>query len=197
MARHGAARGQALSHDCQQARAACHLDLHRIWRLSAGDVPVVLASAPGDDTGTMRTGRLQMPVHINGRRRHEFPDVALLDAIPPCRGRTMTRLKSGELHRVFPSALPNGSHKTRRPPHVFCMFDTVFHEADETFYIMDCLAWNGVHLCSSSVGCRSAWARVQFAHSAAAAVRVPAADVHLLASWQRRGDLAFRVCCCE
>jgi snurportin-1 len=82
----------------------------------------------------------------------------------------MSRLKSGAVHHIFPSALPNGSSKTRRPPHIFCMFDTVFHEADETYYIVDVLAWNGVHLCDSSLDCRSAWARCQFSHSDAAQV---------------------------
>ena len=83
----------------------------------------------------------------------------------------MTRLKSGALQHVFPSALPNGSNKTRRPGHVFCMFDTVFHEADQTYYILDFLAWNGVHLCSSSLDCRQKWASCQFMHSVAAQVR--------------------------
>jgi hypothetical protein len=82
----------------------------------------------------------------------------------------MTRMKSGELHRIFPSALPNGSHKTRRPGHIFCIFDTVFHEADETFYILDFLTWNGVHLCKSSLDCRSRWAQSQFTYSDAAKV---------------------------
>lgn len=84
----------------------------------------------------------------------------------------MARLKSGELQRVFPSALPNGSNKTRRPPHVFCMFDAIFHEPDQTYYLVDYMAWNGVHLCSSSLDCRAHWARCQFEHSSAAAVRI-------------------------
>ena len=92
-------------------------------------------------------------------------------ALPPCRGRTVSRLKSGAVMHIFPSALPNGSMKTRRPSHVFCMFDAVFHEPDSTYYLVDVLAWNGVHLCSTSLDCRSNWASTQFQHSAAAQVR--------------------------
>jgi hypothetical protein len=99
-------------------------------------------------------------------------------AIPrrfPCRGRTITRLKSGSILHNFPSALPNGSNKTRRAAHVFCILDTVYHEPDDTYYITDVLAWNGVHLCNSSLECRHAWTRCQFLHS-------PASQVCLLES---------------
>lgn len=42
------------------------------------------------------------------------------------------------------------------------MFDAVFHEPDSTYYIVDVLAWNGVHLCASDVDCRMPWAQGHF-----------------------------------
>jgi snurportin-1 len=86
-----------------------------------------------------------------------------------CRGRTVSRLESGKVYHVFPSALPNGSNKTKKPPNIFCMFDAVFHEAEQAYYILDVLAWNGIHLCGSDLDARMNWTRSHFQRSPASA----------------------------
>ena len=90
-----------------------------------------------------------------------------------CRGKTISQLESGQVLHVFPSALPNGSQKTRRPASVFCMFDTVFNEAEEAYYIVDVLAWNGVHLCGADIDFRMKWTRNNFQGCPAAAPPSP------------------------
>lgn len=78
-------------------------------------------------------------------------------------------MQSGRVLHVFPSALPNGSAKSKKQSSaVFSIFDSVFHEADHTYYIVDVLAWNGVHLCASDVDFRMPWARGHFEASPAA-----------------------------
>jgi snurportin-1 len=85
------------------------------------------------------------------------------------RGNTISRLESGKVLHVFPSALPNGSQKTRKAPSVFCIFDAVFSEAEEAYYITDVLAWNGVQLCGADIDSRMTWTRSHFE-------RCPASD---------------------
>lgn len=84
------------------------------------------------------------------------------------RGRTVARQKSGTVLATFPSALPNGSKKTRRARTSFCMLDAVYHEPDATFYVIDALAWNGVHLAGTSMDCRTMWVQANLEHSPAA-----------------------------
>lgn len=75
------------------------------------------------------------------------------------RGSTIARGKSGRLIKRFISALPGGSKKTRHGNDEanFCILDCVFHEGDETFYVLDCLAWNGVSLYDCACEMRLAW----------------------------------------
>jgi hypothetical protein len=91
-----------------------------------------------------------------------------------CRGKTISRLESGKVLHVFPSALPNGSQKTKKAPSVFCLFDAVFSEAEEAYYITDVLAWNGVHLCGADIDSRMTWTRSHFQRCPAAAPPSPA-----------------------
>lgn len=99
----------------------------------------------------------------------------------------MSRTNSGKVLHVFPSALPNGSAKSRKQSSaVFSIFDAVFHEPDSTYYIVDVLAWNGVHLCTSDVDCRMPWARSQFEAMPAAGepfpghrFRIRMCDIHV------------------
>ncbi|EEH56954.1 mRNA_cap_enzyme [Micromonas pusilla CCMP1545] len=75
------------------------------------------------------------------------------------RGGVVSRLRSGRpLHR-FKSALPGGSDATRHGPDAFCILDCVFHERDQTYYVLDCLAWNSVSLYDCAAEMRVAWVR--------------------------------------
>eukprot|EP00892_Ulva_mutabilis_P003393 jgi/Ulvmu1/1425/UM011_0154.1 len=90
------------------------------------------------------------------------------------RGRTVTRTNNGQVLHIFPSALPNGSANSRKQNRAaFSIFDAVFHEPDSTYYVVDVLAWNGVHLCASDVDCRMPWARSHFDSMEAASEPFP------------------------
>lgn len=91
-----------------------------------------------------------------------------------CRGKTISRLDNGKVLHVFPSTLPNGSQKTRKAPSVFCIFDAVFSAAQDAYYIMDVLAWNGVHLCGADIDFRMKWTKSHFQRSPASGPPAPA-----------------------
>ena len=73
------------------------------------------------------------------------------------RGQTVSRVKTGRVLHVFPSALPGGSKITRHGEGAFCILDCVFHEADGVYYAMDCLAWNGMSLYDCTAEMRLSW----------------------------------------
>lgn len=76
----------------------------------------------------------------------------------------MSRLKSGIVLHSFQSVLPNGSRTRRRPSTVFSVLDAVFHAPDATYYVLDVLAWNGIHLTGASTDCRINWMRSHLLH---------------------------------
>lgn len=55
-------------------------------------------------------------------------------------GTTISRTKESNVLHTFDSKLPGGSSKMDGPT----ILDCIYHENDETYYVMDLLCWNGV-----------------------------------------------------
>lgn len=72
------------------------------------------------------------------------------------RGTTTSRGKTGRVLHRFQSALPGGSSSTRHGD-AFCILDCVFHRRDQTYYAMDCLAWNGMSMYDCAAEMRLSW----------------------------------------
>ena len=73
------------------------------------------------------------------------------------RGSTLTRLQHGAVLHRFASALPGGSPATRCGADGYTIVDCVYHEHNNTYYVLDLLCWAGHALCervslSESVG---------------------------------------------
>lgn len=75
------------------------------------------------------------------------------------RGCTVSRLKNGRVLHRFPSALPGGSQRTKhgKAEDSFCILDCVFHQEDGVYYVMDCMAWNGMSLYDCTAEMRLSW----------------------------------------
>ncbi|GAQ80912.1 m3G-cap-specific nuclear import receptor [Klebsormidium nitens] len=69
-------------------------------------------------------------------------------------GSTVSRLKNGRILHTFPSFLPNGARVKgiAQACHVYCILDCIFHEPDQTYYVIDMMCWKGYPLydCASS-----------------------------------------------
>ncbi|KAL1556417.1 snurportin-1-like [Salvia divinorum] len=63
-------------------------------------------------------------------------------------GVTVSRLRNGGLLHRFPSALPNGarSNNSNRSGQSYCILDCIFHEADQTYYVIDMVCWAGMSM---------------------------------------------------
>ena len=59
----------------------------------------------------------------------------------------------------FPSALPGGSQRTKhgKAEDSFCILDCVFHQEDGVYYVMDCMAWNGMSMYDCTAEMRLSW----------------------------------------
>ena len=60
--------------------------------------------------------------------------------------KTISRLRSGSVHKIFPSALPGGSSKTSSGSGSFSILDCVYYEPQQTFYVMDMMCWKVRHV---------------------------------------------------
>lgn len=56
---------------------------------------------------------------------------------------TLAKAANGELLHKFPSFLPNGSHASFDTKKSYCIFDCIFSQNDNTFYILDMMCWKG------------------------------------------------------
>lgn len=56
------------------------------------------------------------------------------------KGRTISRLQHGEILHKFPSALPNGSSDSGFAQE-YSILDAIFHEEDQTYYVLDVMCW--------------------------------------------------------
>ncbi|PNT69962.1 hypothetical protein BRADI_2g03710v3 [Brachypodium distachyon] len=67
-------------------------------------------------------------------------------------------LRNGTVLHRFPSALPNGSKRgISGPASSYSILDCIFHEPDETYYIVDMICWRGYSLYDCTAEFRFFW----------------------------------------
>ncbi|KAJ9140167.1 hypothetical protein P3X46_030847 [Hevea brasiliensis] len=74
-------------------------------------------------------------------------------------GTTVSRQRNGSILHRFPSALPNGA-KTRDvsgPSQSYSILDCIFHEPDQTYYVIDMVCWRGYSLYDCTAEFRFFW----------------------------------------
>ncbi|KAK8486406.1 hypothetical protein V6N12_030492, partial [Hibiscus sabdariffa] len=74
-------------------------------------------------------------------------------------GTTVSRQRNGSILHHFPLALPAGS-KTRDgsgSAQSYCILDCIFHESDQTYYVIDMVCWNGYSLYDCTAEFRFYW----------------------------------------
>lgn len=73
-------------------------------------------------------------------------------------GTTISRLRNGSLLHRFPSALPNGSRKKGGGSgQSYTILDCIFHELDQTYYVIDMVCWAGVSFYECTAEFRFFW----------------------------------------
>ncbi|XP_042502323.1 snurportin-1 isoform X2 [Macadamia integrifolia] len=84
-------------------------------------------------------------------------------------GTTVSRLRNGSILHHFPSALPNGARTKdiSGPAHSFSILDCIFHEPDQTYYVIDMLCWRGYSLYDCSAEFRFFWLNSKLAETGA------------------------------
>ncbi|KAI3777667.1 hypothetical protein L1987_47468 [Smallanthus sonchifolius] len=84
-------------------------------------------------------------------------------------GTTVSRLRNGSLLHRFPSALPSGA-KTRdssRSAQSYCILDCIFHELDQTYYVIDMVCWAGISFYECTAEFRFFWMNSKLVESGA------------------------------
>lgn len=74
-------------------------------------------------------------------------------------GTTVSRLRNGSVLHHFPSALPCGA-RTREnsgSAQSYCILDCIFHEMDQTYYVIDMVCWRGYSLYDCNAEFRFFW----------------------------------------
>ncbi|KAG8365323.1 hypothetical protein BUALT_Bualt18G0092700 [Buddleja alternifolia] len=69
-------------------------------------------------------------------------------------GITVSRLRNGAMLHRFRSSLPNGG---ARGNNSYCILDCVFHEPDQTYYVIDLVCWSGMSLYECTAEFRFFW----------------------------------------
>ncbi|XP_073260888.1 uncharacterized protein [Populus alba] len=74
-------------------------------------------------------------------------------------GTTVSRQRNGSILHRFPSALPNGAKKRdgSGPNQSYCILDCIFHELDQTYYVIDMVCWRGYSLYDCAAEFRFFW----------------------------------------
>ncbi|XP_039126030.1 snurportin-1 [Dioscorea cayenensis subsp. rotundata] len=74
-------------------------------------------------------------------------------------GTTVSRLRNGSVLHYFPSALPNGARNkdVSGPASAYCILDCIFHESDQTYYVIDMVCWRGYSLYDCTAEFRFFW----------------------------------------
>ncbi|KAA8540684.1 hypothetical protein F0562_024397 [Nyssa sinensis] len=74
-------------------------------------------------------------------------------------GTTVSRLRNGSLLHRFPSALPSGARikDVSRSTQSYCILDCIFHELDQTYYVIDMVCWAGYSLYECTAEFRFFW----------------------------------------
>ncbi|KAL9673278.1 hypothetical protein QQ045_029533 [Rhodiola kirilowii] len=75
------------------------------------------------------------------------------------KGTTVSRLRNGAVLHHFPSALPSGSRKktVSDPSQSYSVLDCIFHELDQTYYVIDMVCWRGYSLHDCTAEFRFFW----------------------------------------
>ncbi|CAH1423190.1 unnamed protein product [Lactuca virosa] len=84
-------------------------------------------------------------------------------------GTTISRLRNGSLLHRFPSSLPNGA-RTRegsRSAQSYCILDCIFHELDQTYYVIDMVCWAGISFYECTAEFRFFWMNSKLVESGA------------------------------
>ncbi|CAN4077463.1 unnamed protein product [Withania somnifera] len=83
-------------------------------------------------------------------------------------GTTISRLRNGILLHHFPSALPNGARTNNsKSTQSYCILDCIFHESDETYYVIDGVCWAGISLYECTAEFRFFWLNSKLAEAGA------------------------------
>ncbi|KAL3331573.1 hypothetical protein AABB24_035085 [Solanum stoloniferum] len=83
-------------------------------------------------------------------------------------GTTISRLRNGVLLHRFPSALPNGARTNNsKAAQSYCILDCIFHESDETYYVIDGVCWAGISLYECTAEFRFFWLNSKLAETGA------------------------------
>ncbi|PWA81841.1 hypothetical protein CTI12_AA184870 [Artemisia annua] len=82
-------------------------------------------------------------------------------------GTTVSRLRNGSLLHRFPSALPNGAKTRDRSAQSYCILDCIFHEPDQTYYVIDMVCWAGISFYECTAEFRFFWMNSKLVESGA------------------------------
>lgn len=82
-------------------------------------------------------------------------------------GTTISRLRNGTLLHRFPSALPSGSKTNNKSSQSYCILDCVFHELDQTYYVIDMVGWAGFSLYECTAEFRFYWLNTKLSETGA------------------------------
>ncbi|KAM1978829.1 hypothetical protein ACFX16_015475 [Malus domestica] len=74
-------------------------------------------------------------------------------------GATISRQRNGSVLHRFPSALPNGSRSRdgSGSAQSYSILDCIFHEMDQTYYVIDMVCWRGYSLYDCTAEFRFFW----------------------------------------
>ncbi|GMY15109.1 snurportin-1 [Fagus crenata] len=86
-------------------------------------------------------------------------------------GTTVSRLRNGSILHHFPSALPSGA-RTRDSSgsgsgQSYSILDCIFHELDQTYYVIDMVCWREYSLCDCTAEFRFFWLSSKLAETGA------------------------------
>ncbi|XP_010907560.1 uncharacterized protein [Elaeis guineensis] len=84
-------------------------------------------------------------------------------------GTTVSRLRNGSVLHQFPSLLPSGARRKdlSGPAHSYCILDCIFHEPDQTYYVIDMVCWRGYSLYDCTAEFRFFWLNSKLAETGA------------------------------
>ncbi|XP_038069008.1 snurportin-1-like isoform X2 [Patiria miniata] len=91
--------------------------------------------------------------------------------IVAAKGKTSSYSKSGYRLSVFPSLLPGGCRKHKHNNTDYSLLDCVFHEATQTFYVLDIMCWRGHPVYDSDTEFRFYWLQTKLSEAPELAVQ--------------------------
>lgn len=81
---------------------------------------------------------------------------------------TISRHRNGSILHKFQSLLPNGSRSSAAGSgDDVCILDCIFHETDNTYYVLDMMCWKGYILYDCSAEFRLYWVQLKLAECTA------------------------------